>query len=316
MGGSYPLVIVLVNVCRLGFDSEIIMRNHLKRLAGLAVGVATTGTMLSYLDEHKWIKPRLVPLVEASRNTDYSPSTQWDWNWDRREPESLIDPKKNQLKLDAMTPTEEKEYNEIIDKMKAKVSRNIILIRHSQYNLEGNKDEERYITELGREQAKHTGQRLKTLGLKYNLLVKSTMTRARQTAEIISTYLPEVPVKECQLLREGAPTPPEPADPTWSPYVWPHHFYVDNPRIEAAFRKHIHRAKPTEESDTYEIYVCHANVIRCIVCRSLQLPPEAWRRITINNASITWLIVRPDGRVILRQLGESGHIPPEKLTTT
>ena len=45
-------------------------------------------------------------------------------------------------------------------------------------------------------------------------------------------------------------------------------------RIEAAFRKYFHRAESSQKEDSYEIIVCHANVIRYFVCRALQFPPE------------------------------------------
>jgi len=38
--------------------------------------------------------------------------------------------------------------------------RNIILVRHGHYNLDGKDDKERYLTALGLEQAKITGARL------------------------------------------------------------------------------------------------------------------------------------------------------------
>ena len=61
--------------------------------------------------------------------------------------------------------------------------------------------------------------------------------------------------------------------------------------------------------------VCHANVIRYFVCRALQLPPEAWLRISLKHASLTILTIGPSGRVSLRCLGEAGHLKPEMLTT-
>lgn len=42
----------------------------------------------------------------------------------------------------------------------------------------------------GREQAELTGHRLASLGLKYDVLIHSSMTRATETAQIISKYLP------------------------------------------------------------------------------------------------------------------------------
>ena len=40
------------------------------------------------------------------------------------------------------------------------IFRNLILIRHGQYNLDGESDAERYLTQLGQDQAKMTGMRL------------------------------------------------------------------------------------------------------------------------------------------------------------
>ena len=44
-------------------------------------------------------------------------------------------------------------------------------------------------------------------------------------------------------------------------------FFQDNPRIEGAFRKYIHRAAPSQTEDSYDLIVCHGNVIRYFVCR-------------------------------------------------
>lgn len=87
-------------------------------------------------------------------------------------------------------------------------------------------------------------------------------------------------------------------------------------RIEAAFRKYFHRAEPEQDKDSYEIIVCHSNVIRYFVCRALQLPPEAWLRISLKHASVTAISIRPNGKVSVRGMGEAGHLPPDKLTTT
>lgn len=43
------------------------------------------------------------------------------------------------------------------------------------------------------------------------------MTRARNTASVISKHLPDVPVETCDFLREGAPIKPVPDSPNWRP---------------------------------------------------------------------------------------------------
>ncbi|XP_042297385.1 serine/threonine-protein phosphatase PGAM5, mitochondrial isoform X1 [Sceloporus undulatus] len=230
----------------------------------------------------------------------------WDSNWDRREPLALMNLKKKNQE------TGEEEISSRLSHYKAKATRHIFLIRHSQYNTDGHNDRERILTKLGREQAELTGKRLASLGLKFDKIVHSSMTRATETTNIISEYLPGVTKLSTDLLREGAPIEPNPPSSHWKPEAV--QYYEDGARIEAAFRNYIHRADVKQEEDSYEIFVCHANVIRYIVCRALQFPPEGWLRISLNNGSITHLVIRPSGRVALRMLGDTGFMPPEKIT--
>ncbi|KAJ8384931.1 hypothetical protein AAFF_G00197390 [Aldrovandia affinis] len=239
-------------------------------------------------------------LQSDNQNHIVSPSgIGWDTNWDKRDPGAVSEKKRSKHGSD-----EEVENN------KPKATRNILLIRHSQYNVNGNGDKERVLTALGREQADLTGQRLAALGLKYDVMIHSTMARATETAHIISKHLPEVEKVSCDLLREGSPIEPVPRISLKPDSV----YHEDGARIEAAFRRYIHRADAQQQEDSNEIIVCHANVIRYFVCRALQFPPEGWLRMCLNNGSITWLTIRPSGRVGLRMLGDSGFMPPDKLT--
>lgn len=245
------------------------------------------------------------PAWTPASHTPAPTGHAWDFNWDKRDPSALSNGKKKE------TATEDPSSEQ--NSSKPKATRNILLIRHSQYNLSGNTDREKILTPLGREQAEFTGQRLAELGLKYDVLIHSSMTRATETAHIISKYLPGVELMSCDLLREGAPIEPVPPVTHWKPDAV---YHEDGARIEAAFRRYIHRADPKQKEDSYEIIVCHANVIRYFVCRALQFPPEGWLRMGLNNGSITWLTIRPSGRVALRTLGDAGFMPPDKLTRT
>ncbi|KAM7539484.1 hypothetical protein Aperf_G00000047538 [Anoplocephala perfoliata] len=218
--------------------------------------------------------------------------TPWDYNWDNRQP----------CKTDDSLRT--------LDKPKA--NRHIILVRHGQYHY-CDDDANCHLTNLGRYQLDMTGRRLKQLNFPYSRIVYSTMTRAIESTDEIIKYLPGVPTVPCDLLREGAPFPPEPAVENWPP-EGPKAFEEDGPRIEAAFERYIHRADPSQTEDSYEVFVCHANVIRYFVCRALQLPPEAWIRVSLDHGSLTWLTIRPTGTVSLRWLGNSGYMPPDKLS--
>jgi len=247
--------------------------------------------------------------------TSPPPTPKWDYNWDKREPYSLIKPSKKRSASAPPSGKDQEDYSNQLEKKKSKAIRHIFLIRHGQYNLNGKDDCERTLTKLGERQAEETGKRLKSLGLDFDCLITSTMTRAIQTAEIIQKVIgkPEISNKD-PMLREGAPTQAEPPVSSWHPEL--HQYYQDGARIEAAFRKYFHRAEPDQTEDSYEIIVCHANVIRYFFCRALQFPGEAWLRISLNHASITCLSITPSGRVILRALGDSGHLEPEMLTTS
>ena len=72
-----------------------------------------------------------------------------------------------------------------------------------------------------------SGERLKLLGEPYTIILHSTMPRASETAHLIAESLPGVPMKSCDLLREGAPCPPDPPSPHWKPddYVSHHLIY-------------------------------------------------------------------------------------------
>nr|CAB3264803.1 serine/threonine-protein phosphatase PGAM5, mitochondrial-like [Phallusia mammillata] len=263
------------------------MKRHLWKMVGLA---ATGGATVSVIKYSGWNKKEqksynlFSPFLKTA-HAAVSEASKWDNDWDKRA-------------CDKSTAT-----------------RHIILIRHGQYNLAGKGDEERYLTSLGKEQASLTGLRLKELGLdkKLNLVTYSTMTRAKETCDLIYKQLDApITLEKSDLLREGAPIEPDPPTPHWAPD--PKTFFIDSARIETAFRHFMHRADPDQKDDSYEILVCHANVIRFFVCRALQIPPEAWLRISLRHASITSLSIRPNGKVSLKCLGDSGHLPPDKLT--
>ena len=93
-------------------------------------------------------------------------SQKWNYNWDRRHPEMLVKPLRPSQKTDEKAVEARREK---VKEVTPKNIRKVILIRHGQYNLEGKSDEERYLTELGREQAALTGQRLKILFDRYKM---------------------------------------------------------------------------------------------------------------------------------------------------
>lgn len=245
-------------------------------------------------------------LVKASWTTNSKPTCRWDDNWDRRDPKSCTVPQKDS------SEEEKRRHHDDVAMAKPSASRFLYLIRHGQYNMQGASEKDLTLTELGCKQADLTGQRLKHLGVPFTLLVHSTMPRAVETAQLIHKHLQPVKLLPCQLVREGAPVRPDPALDSWRPDA---QFFEDGARIEAGFRKYFYRADPGQQVDSHEIIVCHANVIRYWVCRALQLPPEAWSRLLITHGSITVVCILPSGRVSLHALGDTGHFPPDMITT-
>ncbi|XP_055310953.1 serine/threonine-protein phosphatase Pgam5, mitochondrial isoform X2 [Sitodiplosis mosellana] len=277
--------------------------SKLRNFTAIAVGCGTGIGVYLYLNRNR----EALVYTSWTTNTVVPPEAKWDFNWDHRDPASLVKPLKSKA-----TPEDENKYNERLEAVKPTAVRHLILIRHGQYNLDGVTDADRFLTEIGRKQAAYTGDRLKLLQIPFDKMVRSTMTRAQETGKIISTQVANIPIENCSLIEEGAPIAPQPPIGHWHPEP---HFFQDGARIEAGFRKYFHRASAKQQNDSYTLIVCHANVIRYFVCRALQIPAEAWLRISLNHASITWISIQPSGRVTLRLLGDSGHIPPEHVTS-
>lgn len=260
------------------------------------------------------------------------PYPLWDSNWDGKRP----------------MPT----GDEIVDRERERelrrngVTRHIILIRHGQYDETHKADEKRILTPLGREQAEATGRRLAEMMNGINeefdpchmkVIRVSNLTRAKETADIISKYIPgAIRASPDSDLNEGRPSHYVPGGKATSSVI----AKTDegHERIERAFRKYVHRApspSPTPDDTSssfqpqsgenevqlqpnpkheFEIIVCHANVIRYFLCRALQLPPEAWLRLCVFNCSLTYVTVRPTGGVSCRMVGDIGHLGYDKST--
>uniref|UniRef100_A0A8R1HKC8 Serine/threonine-protein phosphatase PGAM5, mitochondrial n=1 Tax=Caenorhabditis japonica TaxID=281687 RepID=A0A8R1HKC8_CAEJA len=236
---------------------------------------------------------------------EHFPRGEWNRNWDFRDPMSLVDSRK-------WEKADEEGRKKLLEENKATATRNIFLIRHGQYHLDR---EVKCLTPLGREQADLLGKRLAKSDIKFTNLTMSTMIRATETANIILSHFPDnFPRASSSLIEEGPPYPPVPDHKAWRP-LHPE-FYSEAARIESAFRKIFHRAPPTQKEDSYELVVCHANVIRYFICRALQFPPEGWLRMSLGNCSLTWIVIRPKGDVSIRSIGDIGHLVPNKVSFT
>lgn len=195
---------------------------------------------------------------------------------------------------------------------KPTAKRVLLLVRHGQYDLAPRDRAAHVLTSLGHEQAASVAERLGRMREEAPLpivrLVHSDMVRAVQTAAAIGARLPDVPVELEPDLAEGRPCVPQPSR---SARRWgAAQVAADGVRIERAFRRLVRRASESAVRDEYVVVVCHANVIRYFVCRALQLPPEAWLRMSLPHCSLTTLCVYPAGRVSMQGFGDAGHLAP------
>jgi serine/threonine-protein phosphatase PGAM5 len=188
----------------------------------------------------------------------------------------------------------------------------LYLIRHGAYDRDTVNTDDRIgspLNALGHEQAKLTGARLATLPVRLHALVSSDFTRARQTADDIGAIVHLAPMRD-SLIHECTPT----ADnANLNRDKSPAEIALCESNLAAAWKKYV---VPTPDADTYDVLVCHGNVIRNFVAKAMSDDMKHWSRMDIGNGSITVLAVRADGSVRLAAFSDTGHIPLEKQTWT
>lgn len=195
--------------------------------------------------------------------------------------------------------------------------KHLIFIRHGQYYTGDPNDCNRTLTCKGKEQAKLVGKHLQELSQKENIPISkvyvSNLMRAQQTEQLArESFQPCVPSRiETALLQEGAP---HPFDPPRSNYVPSPDMYIRcNQSMNQLIDQHLKR--PCTNGKTMEIYFCHANIIRYLFLELLQMPRNAWLRFELRHCSITWLVLKPSGRVFLKCFGDTAFLPNEFRTT-
>jgi len=190
--------------------------------------------------------------------------------------------------------------------------RTVYLIRHGDYDTADERDAEvgKALKPLGVAQARLLAARLRGMPVSFNSLTSSTMTRARQTALVISEEFPGLALESTPTISECTPT-------TWREDV----MADENPDDVAACDARLDKAfttlfAPTPEADRHDLVVCHGNVIRWFVTRALKVDPHAWLGMSIANCSLTVITVKPDGAMKVLSFSDTGHIPPNLETRT
>lgn len=182
--------------------------------------------------------------------------------------------------------------------------RTIVLIRHGEYQHGDSSVDEGELVALGRQQSRLVAERLDAMPIEWDSIQASTMSRARQTAEIMSAWFPDLnltlhdDIRECTMAtrRQDIMEELEPGEAT-----------ACEETLEGAFARIFRPA--TQGRDEFDIVVCHGNIIRWVVCKVLEVEPEAWLQMSVANCSITVVQVRADRSMKLISFADSGHIP-------
>lgn len=279
------------------------------------------------------------------------PYPAWDYNWDGK---VTTDTKLEAFRDGGAVKGGQSDLTKQSDQQNRGKTRHIILVRHGQYDESSAEDQYRKLTPLGRQQAIQTGKRLVELAKgstrfspnRFNgpcpvkAIHVSDMVRAKETAHLIAEQFRHLSPQHNKLLQ--APDPllnealPAPMIPIRNDIAGAtEEIDANQERIESAFRKYFFRDdgntripvaddgddttgdsinEDDPDKDVFEIIVCHGNVIRFFFCRALQLPPEAWLRLCTYNCSLTYLVVRPNGLVSARMMGDIGHLNYEETS--
>ena len=60
--------------------------------------------------------------------------------------------------------------------------------------------------------------------------------------------------------------------------------------------------------------VCHANVIRYLLCKLMQVRENAWLQMTLYHGSVTKVVMKGNGDLRVMAVGSAGFMPPELMT--
>ena len=202
---------------------------------------------------------------------------------------------------------------EVRAQKESKGVRTLYLIRHGEYTPQDDNipDSENVLTPLGIAQAHLVATRLKSMNIKFNSLISSTMTRAKETATVINEDFPELNLEQSDLIRECTP-------PSWRKDIMAGVDTTERQEcvanLEQAFKKYF--IPSTDDFDRNDIIICHGNVIRYFVTKVLKVDTMAWLQMSISNCSLTIIRIFPDGTMKLDAFSDYGHIPENMRTFT
>lgn len=188
----------------------------------------------------------------------------------------------------------------------------LYFVRHGQYVSTTTPPEEPdgALTEIGRRQASFAAERLALIPA--SVIHYSTTQRTTETASIIASRFPNVPLRSSDLLRECIPCVP---DAFKDYFVDIPQAFIEKSKIQAAQAFENFFLPPAEaDADSYEILVSHGNLISHLVCRVLNAPCESWMLMDIGLCSFSEIMISSQGITKVLRHNDTGHLPSELRT--
>jgi len=189
--------------------------------------------------------------------------------------------------------------------------RYIYMVRHGQY--ETAKRDAGLLTATGKKQAQKTALTLNNIP--FTTIYHSTISRAEQTAHIIAKEQQNIPLEPTDLLRECVPSIPPHMSALFNVNhigTAPEEMTLCVDQLQNLYDTYF---IPPEDSDIYELFVCHGNVIRYITAHALQVnAANVWLNMLIYNCGISHLMIDKSGQVYVITHNGIGHLPEELRT--
>lgn len=186
-----------------------------------------------------------------------------------------------------------------------RLDRNLTLEQHYELHMK-----EGGLTPTGEEQAKLTGKRFSTLPI--DAIHCSSLRRTLETAKMIAKEFPGIKMQKSRLFWECVPSIPKDfAHHEHFKYISEKDVHQWKKQADEAFERYF---KSTRRTDKHEIIVSHANLIRYLICRTLNIQPDTWFNMCIDNCGISEIRIEPDKRIRLVSYNDVGHLLPQLRT--
>jgi len=191
----------------------------------------------------------------------------------------------------------------------APAPRIIVLARHGHYDLDPKADPRvgPGLSSLGIAQAELLGARLAGEA-DFDAVLVSPLQRAQDTARVAAASLGEPALTTLEGLAECTPPTHSAGDTADST---PESLKACTEQLDRLFATEF---KPANGRPRRELLVCHGNVIRYLVSKTLGLDPKSWLAMSFGHTSLSTIRIDADGSMRLLGAGDLGHIPPNLRT--